>query len=152
MRRSELAGIEVGDVDRDRRTINIAGKGGRWRNVPYGNKASRDLDRYMRMRARHAQATYESKLWLGRFSAMTPDGIYQVLERRAAQAGVDNARTHLWRSAATHYMLADGMQKGAIERVMGWKSPAMIRRYAAGLAQERVIAAHREHAPGDRFR
>jgi hypothetical protein len=48
------------------------------------------LDRYIRVRARHAQA-YRPQLWLGvnNRGPMTASGIYQVIVRRGRQCGVD---------------------------------------------------------------
>lgn len=47
LRVSELVGIDVGDVDRRRRTVRVVGKGSKERVVPYGAPAARALDRYL---------------------------------------------------------------------------------------------------------
>jgi hypothetical protein len=51
--------------------------------------AARALDRYLRVRAQHAQA-YRPQLWLGinNRGPMTPSGIYQVIARRGRQCGM----------------------------------------------------------------
>jgi site-specific recombinase XerC len=71
IRLSELAGIRYdpagtprGDVDLWRREITVRGKGGKPRIVKIRNDTARSLDRYVRVRARHAQA-YRPQLWLG---------------------------------------------------------------------------------------
>jgi integrase len=63
IRAGELAGIRYdphdtrrSDVDLWRREITVRGKGGRPRVVRIGHKAARALDRYLRIRSRHAQA------------------------------------------------------------------------------------------------
>jgi site-specific recombinase XerD len=71
IRPGELAGIRYdphgtrrSDVDLWRREITVRGKGGRPRVVRIGHGAGRALDRYLRIRARHAQ-THRPQLWLG---------------------------------------------------------------------------------------
>jgi len=89
IRLSELAAIRYsaggsprcGDLDLERREITVTGKGGRPRIVKITFDAARAVDRYLRVRARHAQA-YRPQLWLG------VSGIYQVITRRGEQAGV----------------------------------------------------------------
>ena len=63
LRLSELAGIcchpddpARSDLDLQGREIRIRGKGGTARTVKIGHQAARSLDRYLRARARHAQA------------------------------------------------------------------------------------------------
>ena len=71
IRLSELAGIRYhpgdparSDLDLQAREIRIRGKGGTARTVKIGHQAARSLDRYLRARARHAQA-HRPQLWLG---------------------------------------------------------------------------------------
>ena len=71
IRLSELAGIcyhpgdpARSDLDLQAREIRIRGKGGTARTVKIGHQAARSLDRYLRARARHAQA-WRPQLWLG---------------------------------------------------------------------------------------
>ena len=71
IRLSELAGIRYvpddhsrTDLDLDGREIRIRGKGGKGRIVKIGHEAARAVDRYLRVRGRHAQA-YRPQLWLG---------------------------------------------------------------------------------------
>jgi site-specific recombinase XerD len=97
MRLSELAGIRYdpddprrSDVDLWHREITVRGKGRKTRTVKIGHDAARALDRYLRVRARHAQA-YRPQLWLGinNRGPMTASGIYQVIDRRGRQCGVE---------------------------------------------------------------
>ena len=64
MRLAECAGIKVVDVDFTQEVIIVTGKGRRPRAIPFGAKTSQSLDRYMRLRSRHSQASSPA-LWLG---------------------------------------------------------------------------------------
>ena len=65
LRRGELAGLHMDNVDLDAQTVTVVGKGSRIRAVPFGKKAARDIDRYLRVRALHPQAS-RPELWLGK--------------------------------------------------------------------------------------
>jgi len=71
MRLSEMAGIlydpdrpDRSDLDLDNRELRIHGKGRKERVVKLNYAAARALDRYLRLRGRHARAT-SPKLRLG---------------------------------------------------------------------------------------
>src|SRR6266853_325677 len=87
LRRGEVAGMKVSDVDLDNRVVRVIGKGNREATVPFGIKAAADLDRYRRARGRHAHAGLDA-MWLAVKGPLSGDGLLQMLQRRARKAGI----------------------------------------------------------------
>ena len=145
IRMAELASIRYdpgdprrSDVDVWQREITVRGKAGKTRIVKISYDAARGLDRYLRVRARHAQAN-GPQLWLGAGNRgpLTASGIYQMVARRGRQCGVD-VFPHRFRHHFSHTWLDRGGAEGDLMELNGWTSPQMLRRYGASARRARA--------------
>lgn len=144
IRAGELIGMQVQDVDWTQRTIWVTGKFSRPRVVPFGAKTAMVLERYQRARERHSRASEEA-FWLGSQGPLTDSGLRRLVKRRAG------AFPHQFRHSWAHYWLEAGGDRGDLERLAGWRSAQMSRRYAASAADARARKAHQRFSPGEKF-
>jgi site-specific recombinase XerC len=157
LRVSEMASIKIqqlGDldswVDLEQGVFLIVGKGRRQRRVPLGRRARRALDLYLFARAKHAKAD-DPHLWIGERGRIGASGLYQIIERRCQQAGIDRIHPHQFRHTFAHKMQQANINDSELMYLAGWRTRSMLNRYGASAAAERAIEAHKRLSPADRL-
>ena len=149
IRVSELAGLDVDDVDRGRRVVRVLGKGGKQRTVPYGVAAERALDAWLsRGRPELAGPSSGAALLLGvRGRRIDPRTVRAVVHRavRAVPGAPDIGPHGLRHSAATH-LLDGGADLRVVQELLGHASLATTQLYTH-VSVERLRRAYLQAHP-----
>ncbi|WP_413543343.1 tyrosine recombinase XerC [Citricoccus nitrophenolicus] len=131
VRVAELAGLDRQDVDHERRTMVVTGKGNRQRTVPFGAPAATALERWLDQGRRHLTAPAgapsglaESALFLGvRGGRMGVRQIREVVNRALAGLGDTSASgPHVLRHSAATHLLDGGADLRSVQELLGHSS------------------------------
>ena len=150
IRVSELAALDVGDLDLETRDLTVLGKGRRPRTMRIVKETRTDLLRYLEARSRHPHAS-DAALWIGKRGRVTANGIRQMVRRRQEEAGMPHIHPHMFRHTFMHQYLLNGGSEGDLVRIAGWNSRQMLDRYGKSAASERAREAHDKFSPRKGF-
>jgi integrase/recombinase XerC len=146
---SELCGLDLQDIDYERNTIRVIGKGNKERTIPLGNPAMRALDAWLKEgRPSLAGEKSERAVFLGargkRIDQRTVRTVvYQALE--ALEGAVKLGPHALRHSAATH-LLEGGADLRTVQEILGHASLATTQIYTH-VSTERLQKAFKQAHP-----
>jgi len=118
LRVSELAGLNLEDLDRSERWLRVRGKGRKERQVPMPGKAAEALERYL---ADRPVVRGEPAVLLNhRRGRLTARGIHGIVKFYATfVSGDPSIHPHSFRHAYATHLLADGADLRAIQELLG---------------------------------
>jgi integrase/recombinase XerD len=122
LRVSEAVSLHKASVDLDGRLVRCIGKGSKERVVPIGRQAAQALRRYLSRGRPFLDARHRPELFLNaRGGGLTRAGVFLILRRLAAKAGLEPERVHphlLRHSFATH-LLEGGADLRSVQEMLG---------------------------------
>jgi len=113
-----------------------------------GEQASTALRAYLSSRRDQHPA-----LWLGKRGQLSYQGLQDMIERRATQAGFSKYRVHahmIRKMFATRW-IAGGGDERSLQELIGWMSPKMLEIYVKISRREILGHLHQELSPVDRW-
>lgn len=147
IRVAELCGLDVDDLDLDRGTARVLGKGAKERVVPYGAPSRDALEAYLRRgrpvlvsRAR----TFSPAVMLGsRGARIGPRAVYELVARVLAPVvGAETIGPHALRHTAATHLLDGGADLRAVQEILGHASLGTTQIYTH-VSAERLTATYR---------
>jgi integrase/recombinase XerC len=149
VRVAELCGLDLADVDDERRALRVLGKGARERTVVYGVPAARVMRLWRELgRPALARPTSPPALLLGaRGSRLDPRVARRAVHRlMAAVDGVPDVGPHGLRHAAATHMLDGGADLRYVQELLGHAKLSTTQLYTH-VTVERLKVAHEQAHP-----
>ncbi|MET3174205.1 UNVERIFIED_ORG: integrase/recombinase XerC [Arthrobacter sp. UYCu721] len=149
LRVGELAALDVDDLNPDRRTLQVVGKGNKERTVPYGVPAAVAVDDWLR-RARPLLVTGHSgpALFLGARGRRVDQRQVRTVVNALFEALGDTSATgpHALRHSAATHLLDGGADLRAVQEILGHSSLATTQIYTH-VSVERLRSSYQQAHP-----
>jgi integrase/recombinase XerC len=155
IRVSELAGLDVHDIDFHEHVIRVKGKGGHERMVPIGKTALSSIETYRKQieckdRVTQSQAEIMSggPLFLNRFNTrLSPRSIARILEKTTRECGLSiPVSPHAFRHTFATHMLDAGADLRVVQELLGHKSLSTTQKYTH-VSIDRLMEAYDKAHP-----
>ena len=149
IRVGELVGLDVDDLDRERRVVRVFGKGRKERSVPYGLPASDAIELYLT--SGRPQMSVESSgaaVFLGaRGGRIDQRAVRRIVhERLAAVDGAPDLGPHGLRHTAATHLLEGGADLRSVQEILGHASLGTTQIYTH-VSNERLRTAFTQAHP-----
>ncbi len=147
VRRAEVAGIRLHDVNLEHHSIRVMGKGKRERIVIINKATASAIQAYLQVRPR----SDNDALFLGRTRRhLSPQQVWKIFRLFYDLSGLDKkASTHTMRHSFATHLLENGMDLVTIQQLLGHKSLATTQIYT-NVSIEFKKRAYDEAHPRDR--
>jgi integrase/recombinase XerC len=144
VRVSELAGLNLHDLDRSERWLRVRGKGRKERQVPMPGKAAEALERYLTERpvVRDEPAVFLNH----RGGRLTDRGIRGIVKLYATLlSGDPSIHPHSFRHAYATHLLADGADLRAIQELLGHARLSTTQKYTQVALTDLIAVYDKAH-------
>lgn len=143
IRVGELVGLDVDDIDLERRTSRVLGKGNKQRTVPFGVPAADALVRWLGAREALLNADSGAALFLGKRGArLGQRQARDVVDSALRELGDTSARgPHTLRHTAATHLLDGGADLRSVQELLGHASLATTQLYTH-VSVERLRASY----------
>jgi integrase/recombinase XerC len=149
IRVGELCGLDVDDLDPERRVVRVLGKGRKERTVPYGVPAERALQRWLgEGRPRLTRPGSGAALFLGaRGGRLDQRAVRTMVHTRIADVpGAPDLGPHGLRHTAATHLLEGGADLRSVQELLGHASLATTQIYTH-VTTDRLRKAYRQAHP-----
>ena len=146
---SELCGLDLQDIDYERNTIRVIGKGNKERTIPLGNPAMRALDAWLKEgRPSLAGEKSDRAVFLGARGKRIDQRTVRTVVYQALQAleGAVKLGPHALRHSAATHLLEGGADLRTVQEILGHASLATTQIYTH-VSTERLQKAFKQAHP-----
>jgi integrase/recombinase XerC len=146
---SELCGLDLQDIDYERNTVRVLGKGNKERTIPLGNPAMRALEAWLKQgRDSLAGEKSERAVFLGARGKRIDQRTVRTVVYEALQAleGAVKLGPHTLRHSAATHLLEGGADLRTVQEILGHASLATTQIYTH-VSTERLQKAFKQAHP-----
>lgn len=150
MRRSELVGLKVSDVDLGRMVFRVLGKGGKERLSPFARYLAELLETFLQLRTETFPATSEPWLFLNKTGQrIQPDLVYRVVRKYLSLVTTAEQRSpHVIRHSFATHLSNRGADLNAIKELLGHTSLAATQVYTHNSIERLIDVYEQAHPKG----
>ncbi len=146
---AELCGLDLSDIDYDRQTIRVLGKGNKERTIPLGNPAMKALNAWLkdgRDSVKNVQS--ENAVFLGARGKRIDQRTVRTVVYNALEAieGIERMGPHALRHSAATHLLEGGADLRTVQEILGHASLATTQIYTH-VSTERLQKAFKQAHP-----
>ena len=146
---AELCGLDVSDIDYDRQTIRVLGKGNKERTIPLGNPAMKALNVWINEgRDSIKNSLSANAVFLGARGKRIDQRTVRTVVYNALQAieGIERMGPHALRHSAATHLLEGGADLRTVQEILGHASLATTQIYTH-VSTERLQKAFKQAHP-----
>jgi integrase/recombinase XerC len=146
---AELCGLDVSDIDYDRQTIRVLGKGKKERTIPLGNPAMKALNVWLKEgRDSIKNSLSGNAVFLGARGKRIDQRTVRTVVYNALQAieGIERMGPHALRHSAATHLLEGGADLRTVQEILGHASLATTQIYTH-VSTERLQKAFKQAHP-----
>ena len=146
---AELCGLEMSDIDYDRQTIRVFGKGNKERTIPLGNPAMKALNVWLKEgRDSIKNSLSGNAVFLGARGKRIDQRTVRTVVYNALQAieGIERMGPHALRHSAATHLLEGGADLRTVQEILGHASLATTQIYTH-VSTERLQKAFKQAHP-----
>ena len=146
---AELCGLDISDIDYDRQTIRVLGKGNKERAIPLGNPAMKALNAWLKDgRDLIKNSVSGNAVFLGARGKRIDQRAVRTVVYNALEAieGIERMGPHALRHSAATHLLEGGADLRTVQEILGHASLATTQIYTH-VSTERLQKAFKQAHP-----
>jgi len=146
IRLSELHGLKFGDIDRQKMTVRVLGKGKKERIVPLTDQAVNALEDYLKIR-KGAAGLHELIFVNGKGEQISRRQIERIVSKTLSNVSVQKKRSpHVLRHSYATHLLDAGADIRAVKELLGHASLSTTQVYTH-ISREHLLKVYRQAHP-----
>lgn len=120
LRLAELLGLNIGDIDKHEKVLEVTGKGNKTRRVPVGQQAIMALDKWLAVRTRLADINEPALFISQKGKRLSSRSVQQRIKVWQQKQGIDvRVYPHLLRHSFASHVLESSQDLRAVQELLG---------------------------------